>query len=411
MGKEASRDRVNPAVYTLGGVMALALIGDSLLYSVLPIYAEQLGIPLVMVGAVLSINRWVRLLANPYAVMVYCRHPVSVPLAFSTAGSVLSTAMYAFPLGTLSFLLARIIWGFSYSFFRLGSYLVVLETSRPVLGLAMGITQAVSRVGSAITVVAGGVLIDFLGYQAGMLVLAALSALAFPLLLLLRSQLKHGTGDDVHAVEEKPSAERAEALSVNYCLAAGFITCVVGNGLVSSSLSLVVQQRVGDAVSFGGITLGIATIAGLVFSSRWITGMVVGPIAGHLGDKFGRRLPFVMVTTLQGTAMLILALWAAPLVTVVCTVLFFVFLNAQRVLLDTALGDSTRGAQEGQIIGRYNSLQDLGAAVGPVLGYWVGATVGFELVYAAAACLLIALGIGAHPLTGERRDQKSSSQT
>ena len=241
MGKEASRDRVNPAVYTLGGVMALALIGDSLLYSVLPIYAEQLGIPLVMVGAVLSINRWVRLLANPYAVMVYCRHPVSVPLAFSTAGSVLSTAMYAFPLGTLSFLLARIIWGFSYSFFRLGSYLVVLETSRPVLGLAMGITQAVSRVGSAITVVAGGVLIDFLGYQAGMLVLAALSALAFPLLLLLRSQLKHGTGDDVHAVEEKPSAERAEALSVNYCLAAGFITCVVGNGLVSSSLSLVVQ--------------------------------------------------------------------------------------------------------------------------------------------------------------------------
>ena len=44
MGKEASRDRVNPAVYTLGGVMALALIGDCYSIPFCP-YAEQLGSP------------------------------------------------------------------------------------------------------------------------------------------------------------------------------------------------------------------------------------------------------------------------------------------------------------------------------------------------------------------------------
>ena len=171
--------------------MALALIGDSLLYSVLPIYAERLGIPLVMVGAVLSINRWVRLLSNPLAVQIYRRRSVLLPLLFSAGGAAVSTAMYAFPLGTLSFLLARILWGFSYSFFRLGSYLVVLETSRPVLGLAMGITQAVSRLGSAFTVVVGGVLIDSLGYQTGMLAVAALSACAFPLSKYRAAGLKH----------------------------------------------------------------------------------------------------------------------------------------------------------------------------------------------------------------------------
>ena len=36
--------------------------------------------------------------------------------------------------------------------------------------------------------------------------------------------------------------------------------------------------------------------------------------------------------------------------------------------LDTAPGDSTRGAQEGQIIGRYNSLQDLGLPWVPFSG-------------------------------------------
>jgi hypothetical protein len=34
------------------------------IYAVLPLYHEQFGIPLTMVGVLLSLNRWVRLLAN-----------------------------------------------------------------------------------------------------------------------------------------------------------------------------------------------------------------------------------------------------------------------------------------------------------------------------------------------------------
>ncbi|NLM53859.1 MAG: MFS transporter, partial [Firmicutes bacterium] len=180
-------------------------------------------------------------------------------------------------------------------------------------------------------------------------------------------------------------------------------TYVVGNGLVSSSLSLVLQQRVGDAVSVGSLTLGIATIAGLVFSSRWLTGMIVAPLAGHVGDRFGRRMPFGAVTTVQGAALILLAVWDSPHATAVGIVFFFVLLNAQRVLLDAALGDSTQGVGQSQIIGRYNSLQDLGAALGPILGYWIGAALGFELVYGAAGLLLILLGLGAHPFVQFRR--------
>ena len=97
--------------------------------------------------------------------------------------------------------------------------------------------------------------------------------------------------------------------------------------------------------------------------------MIVAPLAGHVGDRFGRRIPFSTVTTLQGAALILLAVWNSPHATVVGTVFVFVLLNAQRVLLDAALGDSTQGVGQSQIIGRYNSLQDLGAALGPVLGY------------------------------------------
>jgi len=48
-------------------VIGIGLIGDTLIYAVLPLYHEQFGIPLTMVGVLLSLNRWVRLLANSAA--------------------------------------------------------------------------------------------------------------------------------------------------------------------------------------------------------------------------------------------------------------------------------------------------------------------------------------------------------
>lgn len=88
MGQNVSRVRqVNRAVFTISGIMALALIGDSLLYSVLPIYADELGIPLVMVGAILSMNRWIRLISNPYAAKTYGQQTVFKPVFFSILGA------------------------------------------------------------------------------------------------------------------------------------------------------------------------------------------------------------------------------------------------------------------------------------------------------------------------------------
>ena len=47
-----------------GLVLAVALIGDALIYVVLPLYHREFGISLAMVGVLLSLNRWIRLLAN-----------------------------------------------------------------------------------------------------------------------------------------------------------------------------------------------------------------------------------------------------------------------------------------------------------------------------------------------------------
>ncbi len=49
---------------TSSGVMAFAGLGDAILYPVLPVYAEKWGIPLIWVGFILSVNRFVRIISN-----------------------------------------------------------------------------------------------------------------------------------------------------------------------------------------------------------------------------------------------------------------------------------------------------------------------------------------------------------
>ena len=53
--------------------MAVSLLGDSMLYAVLPAKAVELGLPLALVGVLHSVNRWVRFFTNLGAAAVFRR--------------------------------------------------------------------------------------------------------------------------------------------------------------------------------------------------------------------------------------------------------------------------------------------------------------------------------------------------
>jgi hypothetical protein len=71
----------------------------------------------------------------------------------------------------------------------------------------------------------------------------------------------------------------------------------------------------------------------------------------------------------------------------------------QKVFLDAALGDTTDTDNRRIVTARYNSLQDLGAALGPLIGYGLGALSGFNTVYNLGA--LVLLSTAAVPLLNQ----------
>ncbi len=94
----------------LGLGVAISLLGDSTLYTVLPRpeVAAEAGVSLAMVGVLLGANRAVRLLTNGVAGVLYDRLPRRPLLTASLFLGALSTLIFAAGRGPAPLLLSRL---------------------------------------------------------------------------------------------------------------------------------------------------------------------------------------------------------------------------------------------------------------------------------------------------------------
>ncbi len=173
-------------VATIGAAIGLCIMGDSLMYSILPLQAPHLGISLPLVGILLSANRLVRLLSNKWAGGIFERYGTKWPFFASVLVGLLSTAFYGIPAGFIVFLLARMSWGVAWSGLRQGGYAAVWTGSAATRGRLTGLLWGLVRLGSAIGVFAGGLLYDRAGYGAAITAVVAVGLLAIPTAYLVR---------------------------------------------------------------------------------------------------------------------------------------------------------------------------------------------------------------------------------
>ncbi len=157
--------------------MAFAGLGDAILYPVLPVYADKLEIPVIWVGLMLSINRFVRIAANIWIANKVSLFGMKKVLIFSSIIAVFTTAVYGLRLGVISFFIARILWGLCYSGLKI-STLNYGAMAKKKSGLIFGLSQGVKSIGAVMALWLGPVLIDNIGLEKGLLTLAAISMMA-----------------------------------------------------------------------------------------------------------------------------------------------------------------------------------------------------------------------------------------
>ena len=142
----------------ISSAVALSLLGDQMLYAVLPAVHEAVGVPVTAVGLLLSANRLIRLLTNSLAGYVIERFGRHWPFVLALLLGGITTVAYGVVYGVWAFLVARLLWGTAWSFIRIEGMSTALDVaSEETRGRYMGLFQAISRIGSAIALLAGGI--------------------------------------------------------------------------------------------------------------------------------------------------------------------------------------------------------------------------------------------------------------
>jgi MFS family permease len=372
-----------------------AILGDSLLYAVLPVIWDDLGLTAGMVGIILSINRFVRMFTNPVAGWVAGRVGPRLPFTIAVIVAAASTLAYGVGFGVAGFLVARCLWGLCWSFLRLGGHLAAIEAGIDGRrGFYLGFFSGITRAGSLLAVVTGGFLTDLISFQATVYLFAGISfAAGLWTLREWRAAPEFIPPDDQHGnnnhVEQEPPRARAWWMSVGTLFSLSFLHGMAVSGLVTATLGYLIAQRYGDNVDLVLVTIGAASFTGLLLGSRFLADAVWAPIAGHSSDRWGRLPFFISVAGVQVVSLSLLGAFEALLWTMISAVVLFFAATAVQVSLDAAAGDLAIHGNRARLMSWYATSHDLGAAIGPIVGYSIGIALGLGIIYPATAGLFL----------------------
>ena len=335
---------------------AFSLLGDQMLYSVLPTYYAELGLMPYQVGLILSVNRWVRLVTNTLAEKLCQRYDLTGLVTVALVLGAVLTAVYGFVTSFPILLIARMLWGLAWSFIRhIGLMTVVDSTPSSAMGRMIGYYNGMSRLGSVGGNFFGALAHDIIGFSLTLFVFAVISLLGTPLGWMARRAVVH---EDVNNEVGEDSGWVPELM------VCGFLIGCVGPGMIMSTLGVVLLETVGTSITLWGIVIGVATLNGLLLGVRWITDALGAPFLGHISDRLGRWWSAVGFFGVGLLAMLTASMVTYTGLLVLCVIVFFLCGVGVTVVMTTEAG--MRGSRS---VAGYVTASDFGAATGPMLGW------------------------------------------
>ena len=367
-------------VVTSSSIMSLALVGDALIYAVLPVHAETFGVSLVWVGVLLSANRFVRVLAYGRIARFGQRFGLRRLCIAALMAAIVSTALYGLATGAAALLLARILWGLAFAGLLLATLGYAVH-DRARVGSRLGWSRAIQHVGPVLALVAGAWLTGLLGPRTVFVWLALLTATAIPLALSLPVDATGGG-----APVSTRSLGRPTLIDLLFALQ-GFAV----DGVFAVSITLLLAQE---------LPLDLAVMSGAsLLAVRHVCDAVGAPLFGRIGDRRGAGR--VLVMTMACTAVGFLGV--ASGFTIAGALLMLFSRSALTVLGPAVVVRRISPAQP--VIGdlaRMHAWRDLGAAMGPLATGVLLTVTSAELLHGVMGAL-VTVGMAAWASDQRRR--------
>ncbi|MBO4317240.1 MAG: MFS transporter [Mailhella sp.] len=376
----------------LAVITAVCLMSDSMLYVVLPLHWQETGLTsLWEVGIILSVNRFTRLAANPFAGWLYTRVKIRTCIIAAVIFALCANGGYAFCHGLFSWCVLRAMWGVAWSLLKIGSLAAILELTEVTnRGDMVGMYNGLYRIGSLAGMLCGGFLADLFGFAPTALIFAAPVA---PALILTAVVIPNVRARNTNKQAEGRSAfsDLKKAWSLLPFLATALLVNFTLLGVLSSSLGPMVKEHLGESILIFGLVIGCASVTGIFQSLRWIAELFFARRFGRISDgRLGRTRVLALSLTIGSVLFFMAGLpsltglaWTAVILMIQITA------TAMNTATDAVVTDQAALSSHPMImLAAYAFFSDLGMALAPPIMFWAGSSWGFSPMYMAVALVL-----------------------
>ena len=376
-------------------ITAICLLGDSMLYIVLPMHYAEAGLSsLWEVGIILSVNRLIRLPLNPFIGYIYKYISERTGIILAVTLATLTTVLYGVADSFALWVLARIVWGLAWTLLRLGSLFCILRVATDSnRGQLNGLYNGLYRLGSLVGMLVGGILADIADLPTTAFVFGALTALA---IIPSFRHIPKGSGkyhEHSTSLAEGFRAMCATRFSLQLVITGGIIAFAT-QGVIASTLSPLIDNHTAGSLHLFGLALGATSLAGLFQALRYGWEPFLAPYVGTLADKrFGwiHMLGWSLITAAVFFLLLSLCLplpfWFA------CIIGLELSATSLTTLSETA-ASATAATNGGRaLLMQYALIVDVGAALGPITAYAVTDLFGVNAIYILSGIFFFAYGI------------------
>jgi len=174
----------------------------------------------------------------------------------------------------------------------------------------------------------------------------------------------------------------------------GLTTAAVAFGVVASSLSHLVRMNWGTSLYFGGIWVGAASIAGMLQALRWSWEPWLAPGFGRFSDGKMHRAKVLTLMLLAAAFLLGVMPFRMPIwLWMLAVGGMQITATALTTIGDAAAADAAVNQSRTTVMTLYVMATDIGAALGPLIGYLMADLWGIGSIYWATSGLLATLAL------------------
>ncbi|BBI33928.1 hypothetical protein KCTCHS21_33270 [Cohnella abietis] len=256
-------------------------------------------------------------------------------------------------------------------------------------GHLMGTYNGISRLGTLVGMLAGGFFVEWFGIRNVAVLFGILAIMVLPAVLIYIPNTKNR---QVTLRTKLTVASLANQPILVWMLLTVFIVMLCLEGILTASLSHLIDVRKHMDFSFYGMLIGAAAIAATIQASRLVIGAFLSPWIGKKTDgKWGREAALSVILFLASVMVFVipsnipLGFWLLNLLALLLTTTLLI------TIMDISISAIVSNETKVAIVTVYVIVADVGASFGPFLGYLFERTLGLSTTYWIAATVLMLL--------------------